>query len=167
MSRMPARLEKRGVGGESNIQRLTTIVSQRRWRRPGDAQVKAGLHRWVSEDRSDSNVTSQLRERPARKAVQRVGGMTASRQGWLVLSRSLPSPSAALVARPRTHLIRYHGVKLRASCPTPCGSAFGCSKSLPAILSHPMRAIVPWWCRACSHARHAQTSPRPVPHPAR
>ena len=45
------------------------------------------------------------------------------------------APLAALVPKPRVNLTCYHGVLLRASCPTPFGPAFGCSKSLPAILS--------------------------------
>jgi hypothetical protein len=44
---------------------------------------------------------------------------------------------AALVPKPRVNLIRFHGALLRASYPTPFGSVFGCSESLPAILSHP------------------------------
>jgi len=42
---------------------------------------------------------------------------------------------AVLVPKPRVNLTRFHGVLLRASCPPPIGPAFGCSKSLPAILS--------------------------------
>ena len=42
---------------------------------------------------------------------------------------------AALVPKPRVNLTRFHGVLLRASCPPPFGPAFGCAKSLPAILS--------------------------------
>jgi hypothetical protein len=53
---------------------------------------------------------------------------------------------AALVPRPRSHLIRFHGLLLRASCPTPFGPACGCSKSLPAISSPRMRAIAASSC---------------------
>ena len=43
-----------------------------------------------------------------------------------------------------------HVILLRASCPPPCGPAFGCSKSLPAILSSRWIASADWrpWCRS-------------------
>ncbi len=79
---------------------------------------------------------------------------------------------AALVPRPRTHLVRYHGLLLRASCPSPFGPAFGCSKSLPAILSPPMRNIVTILSQAPRQprplttntmARRTPPSPNPLP----
>jgi len=43
-----------------------------------------------------------------------------------------------------------HIMLLRASCPSPFGPAFGCSKSLPAILSSRWISWRVWrrWCRA-------------------
>lgn len=38
-----------------------------------------------------------------------------------------------------------HVMLLRASCPAPFGPAFGCSKSLPAILSNPSISSPDWW----------------------
>ena len=42
-----------------------------------------------------------------------------------------------------------HVMLLQASCPSPCGPAFGCSKSLPAILSNLWTSFLGWrrWCR--------------------
>jgi hypothetical protein len=51
---------------------------------------------------------------------------------------------AALVPKPGVNLTRFHGGLLRASCPPPFGPAFGCSKSLPAILSPRTANTVRW-----------------------
>ena len=57
------------------------------------------------------------------------------------------------------HLVAFsckHRGLLRASCPPPFGPAFGCSKSLPAILSAPVaargawrKAPHTWWMKFC------------------
>jgi hypothetical protein len=49
----------------------------------------------------------------------------------------------ALAPKPRVSLIRFHGVLLWASYPTPFEPALGCSKLLPAILSSPTVNIAP------------------------
>jgi hypothetical protein len=73
---------------------------------------------------------------------------------------------AALVPKPRGSLTRYHGVLLRASCPPPFGPACGCSKSLPAILSHRTATLAsrsprPGVASARGHPRRRSPGPRP------
>jgi len=50
-----------------------------------------------------------------------------------------------------------HVMLLRASCPPPFRPAFGCSKSLPAILSN--RWILCTGCMVCRYRRDAQERP--------
>ena len=51
-------------------------------------------------------------------------------------------------------------VLLRASCPSPCGPAFGCSKSLPTILSSRSISWPGWprWCRRHGSILRATTA---------
>jgi len=69
------------------------------------------------------------------------------------------APLAALVPKPRVNLTCYHGVLLRASCPTPFGPAFGCSKSLPAILSPRIATSASRSPRPAAASERARTRP--------
>ena len=70
------------------------------------------------------------------------------------------TPYRESLPRERSECCGYgttHVMLLRASCPPPFGPAFGCSKSLPAILSS--RWIICTGCAVCRERRDAQGRP--------